>query len=68
MNTEEQIKMSPKELERARRKYNKPVRNEEFITIENFSNELCDGDYAIVGGKRVSMRIYGEKMVEEIEQ
>jgi len=67
MNTEEQIRIKPKELERMRRKYNKPTRNEEFILIENFTNELCDGDYAIVGGRKVSMRIYGEKIVEDEE-
>ena len=68
MNTEEQIKMSPKEFERARKEYLKiTLRNEEFIPIENFTNELYNGDYAIVLGRRVSMRTYGEKVMGEEE-
>ena len=37
--------MTPKELEKERRKYNKPNRNEEFIPIENFTAEEDDGNY-----------------------
>jgi hypothetical protein len=59
--------MKQQELEQLRKKYNQPVQNAEFISIEDFTSELYDGDYAIVGGKRVSMRIYGEKIVEEEE-
>jgi len=60
--------MTPEELEIERRKYDLFGRNEEFVPIEDFSSRLSDGDYAIVCGKKVSMRIYGEKIVEETEQ
>ncbi|MEK6826893.1 MAG: hypothetical protein AABX99_00210 [Nanoarchaeota archaeon] len=60
--------MTPKELEKERRKYNKPNRNEEFIPIENFTAEEDDGNYSFVEGRRISMRTYGEKIMEELEQ
>ena len=60
--------MKPQELERLRRKYNS-VRNEEFTPIENFTNEPRDGNYIILGGKRIPMEAYGEieLMMEEVE-
>jgi len=67
MNTEAQIMIKPKELEMMRRKWNKPIRNEEFIPIENFTREVNDGNYAIVRGRKVSMITYGEKIMEEQE-
>jgi hypothetical protein len=63
----EKIEIIVKELENARRAYN-PVKTADFIPIEEFTGEACDGDYAIVGGRKVSMRVYGEKIVEETEQ
>ncbi|VVB83606.1 Uncharacterised protein [uncultured archaeon] len=63
----ERIEMTQKELERERRKFNKPTRNYEFIPIENFTAEENDGDYSVENGKRIPMRIYGEKITEEGE-
>ena len=61
------IEMTQKELEKERRKYGLFGRNEEFVPIENFTREANDGNYANIGGKRIAMTTYGEKVTEDEE-
>lgn len=81
MNTQEQIMIKPKELERMRKKWNKPVQKETenpvfieervYSTVNYFGRKnsacLMSGNYMIINGVRKPIEVYGEIMVEEQE-